>query len=421
MVAVGHATGQSRRTISPLDLVRRKEGPRTTVVYGTQGVKASNGRPLEDEVANVIEVILEDLQTFTGLVLVGDELEMPPSLTCYEIHLTYVEEDGRQDSDLGMRESRGDPVAENELARSARSDELGLILEAVARCLGLADGGGAVGARRTRVWNNLDATQRAVVRVLQRHHRTAFTATAGLALGSIDAKQYAMGVRSLRERTDEEFSKLGAAEQFDYFLQVRQDGRKAERYLSARVDELESLVGKGESESLEFKSTLRKNTRTGKKDSVIARASLKTIAGFLNTNGGTLLIGVADEGTPIPDLLARDEMSDKDTFLRHLHSKMKDALGIDVVSTVTAHFEELRGSEVCVVRCSRSATPVFLTANGGVEEFFVRNGPSTESLRIREAIRYIRQRFPEYEARRNLGSGDEGAGTVTIERPGGGA
>ena len=401
MAAVQHAGGPSPRTISPLDLVRRKKGTRTTIAYGTGGVKGPNGRPLENEVGNVIEVILEDLRTFTALVLLGDELQVPPGLTCYEIHLTYIDEDGKEDLDVGLAEAQGDPVAENELARSTASDDLGFISAVGERYPGLLDRGDAVKDWPARPWTSLDATQRAVVRVLQRHHRTAFAATAAFALGTIDAKEFASGVQRLRERTDEEFRKLGAAEQFGYFLQVQQDAGKAERYLNARMDELEDLVGLGESGGLEFKTTLRKNTRTGKKDPAIARASLKTIAGFLNTKGGTLLIGVTDEGAPIPDLLARDEMSNKDKFLRHLHSKVKDSLGMDVVSTVTADFEELRGSAVCVVRCSMSATPVFLTGNDGAEEFFVRNGPSTESLGIREAVGYIRQRFPNYASPRD--------------------
>lgn len=59
---------------------------------------------------------------------------------------------------------------------------------------------------------------------------------------------------------------------------------------------VEELIHRGESERLEFKSTLRWNLHTDSKDKRIEHAVLKTIAAFLNTQGGTLLIGVEDDG-----------------------------------------------------------------------------------------------------------------------------
>ncbi len=58
------------------------------------------------------------------------------------------------------------------------------------------------------------------------------------------------------------------------------------------------LVRQQESKTLEFKSSLRWDLKNDQKDDKhITHASLKTIAAFLNTDGGDLLIGVADDGT----------------------------------------------------------------------------------------------------------------------------
>ena len=59
----------------------------------------------------------------------------------------------------------------------------------------------------------------------------------------------------------------------------------------------EELIKRGESKTLEFKSTLRWNLKEDRKDQAVTRAVLKTIAAFLNTEGGDLLIGVADDGS----------------------------------------------------------------------------------------------------------------------------
>ena len=62
--------------------------------------------------------------------------------------------------------------------------------------------------------------------------------------------------------------------------------------------DLSQVVINGESEAVELKSTMRTNLHTGTKDPRMELAVLKTLAGFLNTNGGTLIVGVSDDGSP---------------------------------------------------------------------------------------------------------------------------
>ena len=58
----------------------------------------------------------------------------------------------------------------------------------------------------------------------------------------------------------------------------------------------------GESDSVEFKSTLRWNLHSDKSDKNIENACLKTVAAFLNTSGGMLIVGADDGGPSGPDL-----------------------------------------------------------------------------------------------------------------------
>ena len=64
----------------------------------------------------------------------------------------------------------------------------------------------------------------------------------------------------------------------------------------AKIPSVSELIATGESDDVEFKSTLRTNLHTGQIDDKMQSAVLKSIAGFLNAKGGTLLIGVADDG-----------------------------------------------------------------------------------------------------------------------------
>ena len=59
------------------------------------------------------------------------------------------------------------------------------------------------------------------------------------------------------------------------------------------------LMSAGESNRVEFKSSARWNLHTGARDDKMELAIAKTVAGFLNSDGGTLLIGVDDDGRAI--------------------------------------------------------------------------------------------------------------------------
>src|SRR5438094_1893751 len=78
---------------------------------------------------------------------------------------------------------------------------------------------------------------------------------------------------------------------------------------------LPELIARGESEKLEFKSSLRWGIPDGGIEKGLERAVLKTIAGFLNGKGGALLIGVADNGTPLGlegDYASSEKIEDRD-------------------------------------------------------------------------------------------------------------
>ncbi len=63
------------------------------------------------------------------------------------------------------------------------------------------------------------------------------------------------------------------------------------------VRSIEELISGQENDAVEFKSTARWDLREEKRNKAVEDAVVKTVAAFLNTNGGTLLIGVADDGT----------------------------------------------------------------------------------------------------------------------------
>ena len=154
---------------------------------------------------------------------------------------------------------------------------------------------------------------------------------------------------------------------------------------------LHNIVNLGESDSVEFKSTLRVNLHTNQNDPRIEHSCLKTIAGFLNTNGGTLVIGVADNGDGIG--ISVDNFANEDKMNLHLVNLVKNNMGPVALTNIHVHFEEYNNVSAMIVRCQKSAVPVYLKENNNVEKFFIRTGPSTTELQVSQVQEYIETRF----------------------------
>jgi type I restriction enzyme R subunit len=168
-----------------------------------------------------------------------------------------------------------------------------------------------------------------------------------------------------------------------------------DQYLRAHRN-AEELIQRGESKTLEFKSTLRWSLREDRQDDKgVTQAVLKTVAAFLNTEGGDLLIGVSDEGQAVG--IEHDKLETDDKFMRHLSQVVRNGLGDRAGTCIDPKVQVVHGRTVCVVSCQRSPEPVFLKWKGLEAspdgDFFVRSGPGTIKLEPASAAEYIRTRF----------------------------
>ena len=154
--------------------------------------------------------------------------------------------------------------------------------------------------------------------------------------------------------------------------------------------ELTELISRGENESVEFKSTLRVNLHTGQKDKRIENVVLKTLAGFLNTAGGTLIIGVSDDGTPAG--IDMDQFSNEDHMSLHLVNIVTERMGSLAMTMLHPQFDDYEDSRVLRVHCERSLKPVYVD-DGEREIFYIRTGPATIELNGGQMLDYIDHRF----------------------------
>lgn len=153
---------------------------------------------------------------------------------------------------------------------------------------------------------------------------------------------------------------------------------------------LSDIISHGESSDVEFKSTLRMNLHTGSKDPRIEFAVLKTIAGFLNSNGGILTIGVADDGTPLG--IDADGFENEDKMNLHLVNLINDRIGPAMMQFIHTRYEDYDSHRVMVIECTKAKSPVFLK-DGNTDRFYFRTGPSTTELSASQTQEYIKQRY----------------------------
>lgn len=154
----------------------------------------------------------------------------------------------------------------------------------------------------------------------------------------------------------------------------------------------EELLQKGESEAVEFKSSLRWDYKQNKTNKEIEFAVLKTIAAFMNTRRGTLLVGVADDAAIIG--IENDYLSlkkkNRDGFEQHIMELVSLNMGTDCCKNIRITFFERQGKDICAVEVSHIKTPVFLKFQQNTF-FYVRTGNHTRELDIQEALKYIKR------------------------------
>ena len=162
---------------------------------------------------------------------------------------------------------------------------------------------------------------------------------------------------------------------------------------------LEELIAEGESADLEFKSSFRWSVKGGCIDKRLEDVILKSIAAFSNGEGGTLLIGVNDEGEILG--LENDYTSldgNKDEFELHLRNLVNKSFGVAfAASNLATTFPTVEDKEVCIIEIKRANEPQYLTIkdknNSMVEKFYVRSGNSSIELPMKDIAPYIQSRF----------------------------
>ncbi len=149
------------------------------------------------------------------------------------------------------------------------------------------------------------------------------------------------------------------------------------------------LINGGESSTLEFKSTMRKNLNSGKFGKEIEIAWLKSVTAFMNSDGGILLIGVNDDGQI--NGIAEDEFGNEDKCQLHFKNLVNSHIGTAFARYIHLKFCHFDDKTVLVIECERVRKPVFLSI-GKTEDFYIRTGPASVKLTMSSMVTYLSER-----------------------------
>ncbi len=169
---------------------------------------------------------------------------------------------------------------------------------------------------------------------------------------------------------------------------------------SDNIQDISKLISQDESETLEKKSSFLINLKSNTQDRNIIESSMKTIAGFANSDeGGILLLGVTDESEiiGIDDDIMTMKKPDKDGYKLYVLQEIEKYFSkIFVINYIKIKYYEVDSKTLMVINVSPSNEETFFENKDGKNlspKFFVRIDNSTKELTGRELSSYIIQQF----------------------------
>jgi hypothetical protein len=191
------------------------------------------------------------------------------------------------------------------------------------------------------------------------------------------------------------------SDDYQQFLNAR--AKKIFDHLKSRIElthtesaneKIEELIFGGESETVEFKSTLRYDLRLKIVSKKLEYVVAKTISAFLNSNGGNLFIGIDDDQNALGlnNDISTLKKQDTDGFELQLIEVVKKYIGKEFSSHLKIGFLEYDREKICLISVSPSSSPVFVSFEGK-EDFFIRSGCSSQPLSREEQSAYEKEHW----------------------------
>jgi len=245
-------------------------------------------------------------------------------------------------------------------------------------------------------YKSLSFEERTVVSYLREINGCTILFPMALVKGHCSDAEYAVGIMASKSLS-KTIGGITGDQHIKYFEELSSQARKSLEYIKlfrkgTPNKYINDLIENGESQELEFKSTLRWDLDKDKKEDHITNACMKTIAAFMNTNGGKLVIGISDKGECVG--IDKDRLKTNDKFLLFLTNSIKNSIGIEALESVNFNIYEIDQHKICIVECKK-ADKLMYCKKKGEENFhaYIRTGPETIILQPNKFEEYKKRNF----------------------------
>ena len=155
----------------------------------------------------------------------------------------------------------------------------------------------------------------------------------------------------------------------------------------------------GETREVEYKQTARWNVREQRKDRAMEEVIVKTVAGMLNDHGGTLLIGVTDDGDPVGlhDDYAQVKPPNADGFVNWLDTLFENRLGHAGANRLSIRMDQINGHDICRIDIPASSRPIWVKNLKGSDSLYQRRNNSTRAVPTDEIDSFLTDCFDGFE------------------------
>ena len=155
---------------------------------------------------------------------------------------------------------------------------------------------------------------------------------------------------------------------------------------------ISELLKLPESDRLEYKSTFQWDVDRNCENKDLKFSALKTIVAFLNCEGGTLIVGVEDNGTifGLDQDLSLLSNGDLDKLERTIIDWVCKHIGKNFTQKLKIRFETIDGKDVCAIDVKKSTKKAWLQKTGAKQlEFYIRMANRSEPLDIPDVYDHL--------------------------------
>jgi hypothetical protein len=154
------------------------------------------------------------------------------------------------------------------------------------------------------------------------------------------------------------------------------------------------LLADGEGQFVEFKSSILWDYRQERINKNLSIPIIKNVAGFMNTAGGTLLVGINDDGKVLglDADYATMKKPNPDGFELIFNNAFSKMIGAEFRHFVQLSFPKIESKSICLIAVQPSTNPVYFR-HQGKEQFYIRAGNASQPLSVSKATAYIKDRF----------------------------